>query len=269
MDTTIASPLLIDQNLPLDKLLRSASAADLAALADIITDTGRGRVSLTDATKKIILQKKRQNSLYTIAPVLSAEICAFGGNTIINVFRQKKSPAYNVVALDVAKRLGAKVGKAAEIVEIEREIIKKILTKSLKKIKEDEVGTLLDTNKLNVDREKINRLLRQGKTEDAVSLLIHSCDPYAVSRMLNVSLLTALNMVVKVGLPVFGKAIASRAPALLNPVAAVISTACMTYELSGPAYRITVPAVIRIASIRLANIQLQTDQFRSELTKCL
>lgn len=131
------------------------------------------------------------------------------------------------------------------------------------------MGALLDINKLNVDREQVNRLLRQGKTEDAASLLIHSCGPYAVSRMLNASQPTALNMVVKAGLPVFGKAIASRAPVLLNPVTAVISTAWMTYELSGPAYRVTVPAVIRVASIRLANIQLQTDQFRSELTKCL
>ena len=71
MDTQDVSAWLIDKALPLDALLRQAAPADLAALADIITDSGRGRLSLKEEAKKSILLHKRQQTLHTIAPTLA------------------------------------------------------------------------------------------------------------------------------------------------------------------------------------------------------
>ncbi|ORM50872.1 hypothetical protein HA41_17595 [Pantoea conspicua] len=70
-------------------------------------------------------------------------------------------------------------------------------------------------------------------------------------------------------MPLIGKLIATRTPALMNPIAAVISAAWVTYDLTGPAFRITIPAVVRIAYIRQAYIRQKTDNFCQELKKCL
>lgn len=269
MDRQNTSPSLIDQAQPLDVLLRQAMAADLSALADTLTDNGRGRVSLKEETKKIILLHKRQQTLHTIAPLLATEICAFGGNTVANAFRQKKAPTYAVVALGVAKRIGAKVNKNASVAEIERAIIEKTLLKALKGGKKEEMQALLKAQQLTVDHAQISQLLKEGKADDVVRLLITSCGPYAVSRMVNAAMLPALNLALKAGLPTLGKVIAGRAPTLLNPIAAVLSAAWMTYDLTGPAWRVTIPAVIRIACIRQADIQQQADTFCMELKQCL
>lgn len=269
MDTQDVSAWLIDKALPLDALLRQAAPADLAALADIITDSGRGRLSLKEEAKKSILLHKRQQTLHTIAPTLAEEICAFGGNTVVNAFRQKNALAYGVVARDVAKKVGAKVNKTVDVAGIERAIIETVLLKSLKGGKKEEMAALFKTHQLNIDHEQVNQLLKQGKANDVLSLLMSSCGPYAVSKMVNAAMLPALKLAMKAGLPTLGKVIAGRAPTMLNPVAAVLSAAWMTYDLTGPAYRVTVPAVVRIACIRLANIQQQADTFCRELRQCL
>lgn len=269
MDRQNTSPSLIDQAQPLDVLLRHAMAADLSALADTLTDNGHGRVSLKEETKKSILRHKRQHTLHTIAPMLAAEICAFGGNTVANAFRQNKAPAYAVVALDVAKRIGVKVNKHATVAEIERAIIEKTLLNALKGGKKEELEALFKEQQLTVDHAQISQLLKEGKANEVVAFLITSCGPYAISRMVNAAMLPALNLALKAGLPALGKVIAGRTTALLNPIAGVLSAAWMTYDLTGPAWRVTIPAVIRIACIRQANIQQQADTFCMELKQCL
>ncbi|ASV53922.1 hypothetical protein LJPFL01_0559 [Lelliottia jeotgali] len=269
MENLSTSEWLIERELPLEKLLSCASIADLNALADIITDEGRGRVSLTESAKKMLMQYKRQNNRQKMALALASEICMFGGNTVANAFRKRTNIPYDVVAKDVAKKLGAKVSKKMTLLEIERAIIENILSKSLKEGQQEELIRLFSSNQLNVSREQIEHLLKQDKTSELVSLLISSCGPYAISRMVNSAMVPAIKLAAKAGLPALGKVIAGRAPAMLNPIAAVVSAAWLTYDLTGPAYRVTIPAVIRIACIRLENIQQQTDQFCSEMRQCL
>ena len=55
---------LINKTLSLDKLLRYASPAQLSELADIITDSGKGRLALTENSKKNILAHQRRRALH-------------------------------------------------------------------------------------------------------------------------------------------------------------------------------------------------------------
>lgn len=260
---------LINKTLSLDKLLRYASTAQLSELADIITDSGKGRLALTENSKKNILAHQRRRALHIISTDLAREICAFGGNTVVNVFRSTSQPSYLVVAMDVAKKMGVKVPKNASACDIEELIIKQILISSFKGKSKEEIEALFSAHDCKFDNQQLEQLLKKGKTADLVSWLYSACGPYTLSRLVNSAMVPALNVAAKFGVPLIGKVIATRAPVMMNPIAAVISAAWVTYDLTGPAFRITLPAVIRIACIRQTYIRQETEKFCQELKKCL
>jgi hypothetical protein len=77
----------VPRNRPLAELLSQASSEDLDILADLITDNGKGRLALDSGIKAIIVKRKADGSLQSIADVLENEIRAFGGNTLMNTYR--------------------------------------------------------------------------------------------------------------------------------------------------------------------------------------
>ncbi|NMS31876.1 hypothetical protein HKB24_04445, partial [Vibrio parahaemolyticus] len=57
--------------------------------------------------------------------------------------------------------------------------------------------------------------------------------------------------------------------ARFNPLVAAVSGAASAFSLSGPAFRIAIPAVMQIALIRYHQTALETQQFCEELESCL
>ena len=143
------------------------------------------------------------------------EIKSFGGNTLANIFRSGEGPKYREIVNDVAKKF--KIGNRddSSLVELEG----KILSKSIEEVYEK-----------SDDREKheIEKALKKAglSKKDFRSMLSGGS--------------LAANTVLTRSLPYF-----------LGPVGGVISGLWAAYDISGPAYRVTVPCVIHIAQLRL------------------
>lgn len=259
--------LLIDRNLPLEKLLKAASHEDLQILADIITDEGKGRLSLSDAVKQKILKNKKNNTLHSIVGDLAREICSFGSNTVLS-FVGKRNTEYSVVVRDVAKKLGAKTPKGASIIDLEELIIREVLKKVLAKSSSD-VVSFLESEGFKLDKERLKEIQKKGDMTAMVSFLFTFVGPYGLSRLVIMGIASGMAIGVGAGGAVMGAAVVARAPTLLNPVGVVLSAAWIAYGVSGPAYRVTVPAVVCVAAIRQAWVKSMTDWFHMELKKCL
>lgn len=267
MKMTMKEPILIDVNLPLNELLKTASHQELDMLTDIITDAGKGRISLSDEKKNLFLNHKERQTLHLVTQELALVICAFGGNTLMNLVRSNNTE-YQEVARDAAEKLGVKVPKTASIIEIEEMAIQKALEKALKdKTSADTIEQLCMADNIKFDHAVLEKLKKKGNKADLALFILTAAGPYTISRLLTLTLVSGLGIA---GGAAMGAAlIGGRGVALLHPVFAVLSAAWMTYDLSGPAYRVTVPAVICIAAIRQAWIKSMTDFYCMELKKCL
>lgn len=266
---TTNDPLLIDVNLPLHELLKNASRKELTMLADILTDEGKGRISLSNEVKERLMRYKASHRLHLDTQTLAQEICAFGGNTLVNLVRSG-TVNYRKVTQDVAEKLGAKVPKNASTLEVEELVIQKALEKTLKdKTSAASIEQLCMQQGVEFDRDMLEKLKQQGNVAALASFILRSAGPYAVSRLLTAALMSGLGMAVGAGGAAMGVAAAGRLPMLLNPIVAVLSAAWVTYDLSGPAYRVTIPAVICIAAIRQEWCKSMTDYYCMELKKCL
>lgn len=261
--------LLIDVNLPLHELLKNASRKELSMLADIVTDEGKGRVSLSNKVKEKLMFRKANHTLHLATQLLAQEICAFGGNTLVNLVRSGVVD-YREVIQDVAEKLGTKVPKNASLIEVEELVILKVLEKTLKdKTSAASIEQLCIQQDVEFDWATLEKLKQQGNIAALASFILSSVGPYAISRLLTAALMSGLGIAVGANWAAMGAAAAARFPTLLNPVVAVLSATWVTYGFSGPAYRVTIPAVICIAAIRQEWCKSMTDYYCMELKKCL
>lgn len=259
---TIHDPLLIDVNLPLNKLLENASHEELIMLADIVTDKGKGRVSLNNRVKEQIMHHKASNTLHLVTNILALEICAFGGNTLSNIVRSSKVD-YRVVVQDVAKKLGAKIPKDTSLIKSEELLIQKVLEKVLQDKKSAaSIEQFCIQQGIKFDHTLLEKLKQKGNVAELASFILNYAGPYAISSLLTAALMSGSGIVL-------GANWAALGVAALNPVIAGLSAIWLTYGLSGPAYRVTTPAVICITTIRQKWCKSLTDYYCMELKKCL
>ncbi|PAU55739.1 hypothetical protein BZL41_20795 [Pseudomonas sp. PIC25] len=225
---------------PLAELLRGASAADLNALADLITDNGKGRVALDSSVKARILSHKAKGSLHSIAQVLAAEISAFGGNSIANLFRSS-GVSYLELATDVAKKVGGKPAATDDIYDIEDIVINLAGPKYLGK----------NAPKDHLDNAAMAAYIGQLMT----ALLINAGNAAGIASA--------------GGAAGIASAIGGRLVTLVAPPVAVGVAGATIIQATAPAFRITIPAVLQVAKIRRTRFNADFAAYTEKLRACM
>lgn len=253
---------IVERNRPLRELLLLARPEALAVLADILTDHGKGRVSLGEEVKTRLLHHRSQDTLADIATELEDEICRFGGNTLVNAVRSR-GVAYEELARDVAGKLGLKgLHKTSDVHTIEEAVVHHALKAELQPLDEEGQRTFLIQRGqgLHLAPPPSDANTTGGRLMQALG------GAGAASLAAGIALSSGgVGAVVRTGASVVG----GRAIAALNPVLAVGAAVSAVYEASGPAFRVTVPLVVQVACIRRAQIAHDLQQFRERLNACL
>jgi uncharacterized protein YaaW (UPF0174 family) len=258
---------LINQERDIEDLLRIASHDELSAIANIITDNGEGRVALDSAVKLEILQHQEQRQLSKIADLLAKEIRAFGSHSLASLVRGGKPVEYNEVVLDVAIKLGVKnVSGSSTVVEIEQAILVTLLSKSIKDKSPDEILQMLKEIGYSLDSKTLSSIKAATDNDALVKILITLFSSLAIARTVSSSLTPALAATSKA---LLSSSVIARAPVLLNPLGVAISAIWTGYDASGPAYRVTIPAIAHIAFIRQTQINFEIERAQMELKQCL
>ncbi|EGR1075946.1 hypothetical protein EFU47_17475 [Vibrio cholerae] len=277
------SSALVDKNLPLPALLERADEKELSVLADLITDKGEGRLMLDKNLKELIISFQKKNKLCELSDTLAKEICAFGSHSAMNVFRSGEGAEYSAILKDVAKMLGAESKGAIDVYSLERGVLAALIYKAVN----DKIDEELFKDLTSKDR-KSNALIAEsvhqtakGKREHLVETILDVFDAELVRKLVEqvltekyiLMLCSGIGAVMNVGASGAGimatAKLAGGLAARFNPLTAVVSGAVSAFSLSGPAFRIVIPAVVQIALIRYHQIALETQQFCEELESCL
>lgn len=245
----------------LGMILAEADIEDLEILVDYITDRGTGRLTLDSAMCKILVGAKA-NRQYgpTERALIAQEILEFGGNTLGNAYRKARTMfagsfldtvlpnaaptvAYGEIVRDVASHLRVKMPEVAAVADVEMVIVRKILGKAVEKMSEEE-------------KEGIAKELGLGSVPTgpgALALLIQSArlggfTTYKLATMVANAVAKAL---LGKGLTLTTTATFMRGIGVaLGPIGWAITAIWTLADLSSPAYRVTMPAVVQIAYMR-------------------
>lgn len=228
----------------LNQVLTDASPDDLGVLADYITDKGKGRISLSEEVCKRLHGARQRNVFPPIDRALIAEeLAKYGGNSVMNLLRGGAGVAYAELVCDVASHLGAEIKKGMATEKVELAILAKLMLES--------INTMT-----TAQRKEVLEELGQGNVNTNEIGLAAFTSAVLASEILAARLAFSVGQAASAAL--LGRVAAAGATtaagrgfgALLGPVGWAVTGLWTIYDMSSPAYRVTVPCVIQLGYMR-------------------
>lgn len=221
--------------------LGEMSNEELNTLVNIITKDEDGSTRWTEELTSNDLYKRHYPNHAKYWHLIAAEIQCFGANTFVTLFRGGKGVLYREVLTDAAEHINAKFDERDSTRSIENAVIEKTLESSLEKMSLEERQAFIKATGLrNVRSLSLDALMSaihaDLQTGGIEALTLTAAISNAASRAYQENSVG----VKSVFLMLAGPLGPSLPIAFGGPLAA----------LSGPAYRVTLPAVIQVSLLR-------------------
>ena len=225
--------------------LRNAENSDLKVLVDYLTKRKDGETRLTEElTMTENYKKYYPDQLQLMADDIAEELQRYGGNTFMNILRGH-GVEYRKLLIGVCKKMDVNFNKKASIEMIEYNLLQKILLDSLENMSTEEMKKLLD--EMNIPNQGFGKqafiaalqmtIKRGGFTAYKIAVIVAN----AVSKaLLGRGLTLASNAALTRWLSVFA-----------GPIGWSVTAIWTAIDIAGPAYRVTIPAVVQIAYMRI------------------
>ena len=225
------------------EFLGSCRDKDLNTLVALLTVDSKGNKSLTENLTSSEKYKKYYPAHSKYWEEIAKEIQLYGGNTIVNTFRGD-GVAYREILQDVCDMYKVEYLKTIETKELEQKLLLTILEYSLKELTDEQRKELLE--ELNL---KTTDITAQAITA-AVQVAIRSSG-FAAYKLSTVIANAVLKSLTGKGLAFVGNQTLMKSVSVLTgPIGWVITGGWTVNELAGPAFRVTVPAVMEVIHLR-------------------
>lgn len=230
--------------------LQHAKNEELKTLIDILTHDTDGEVrmaeQLTNTDAYLYCYPRRLNMMWQ---EIAGELQRFGGNTIAN-FCRKEGVRYREILQDVCKKLEVHYRGYENTEEIERHLLKKVCMDSVETMSEEELRKM--AQELNIPTRNPRKYMVVAALQMAICCggVLFSRIVVYIARMISRMLIG--HSALLIGGNVLNKALG----VLTGPLGWAITAGWTVYDLSSPAYRVTIPGVIQVACMRMQ----QTDR---------
>lgn len=231
----VSDTLIYDKHL--NPVLEKSSDADLEPLVGYLQK--KFSESLTFHPSYVEHNPKHSN--YTA--VIADEIRRMGGNSICNVYRGE-GPGYYEIVCDVADQLKAPYKQGAEISSIENSILNKIFNKALEEMSEEERKKLLD----EMRKEGIN----VGGITTSTMVAVFEAGGFYSYQLAVIIANQVAHLVLGHGLSFAANATLTKSLSIIaGPIGWAVCALWSTIDISGPAYSVTIPSVVQVATLRM------------------
>ena len=236
--------------------LKNCPNEDLKALADLLVfdKDGEKRWNEKLSGKKTYLEGYPNNLRNTVNDII-LELQCFGADTIASAVREifGKHPGvpYREILMDVCDKKNVSYNKTSSTERIEYHLIQSIIEETLQKASDEEILGIADELGVSLtgeeNRDQVIDNILQKSTSPALyskmtEIVYSAVVPEAVAGVASVAAAQVAIVAARVGLP--------RLVGLAIPAINAFMWGWLIKDLSGPAYRITVPAVIMIINFR-------------------
>ncbi|WRC00413.1 DUF3944 domain-containing protein [Helicobacter pylori] len=227
------------------EFLKRLSSNDLKDLFDALVydenRTLRMNEELTNST-----EYKRYGRDYAKYPErIAEELQRYGGNTFANLFRSE-GVLYKEILCDVCDHLKVNYNKKTETTLIEQNMLSKILERSLEEMDDEEVKEMCD----ELSIKNTDNLNRQALS--AATLTLFKMGGFKSYQLAVIVADAVIKAIFQRGLSLGANAALTRGLSILTgPVGWIITGVWTAIDIAGPAYRVTIPACILVATLRL------------------
>lgn len=174
--------------------------------------------------------------------VIAAELQHYGGDTLVN-FVRRSGVNYREILIDVCKRMKVKTDFDAATITIEQAMFAKLIETSWKDMTSKQKEDLASA--LKVDAKLV------GPAAMAAMISAIKLGGFASYQVAMIVANSIAKMIMGKGLQLAANAGLARAIGVFSgPIGWVVTGLLTVPALSGPAFRVTLPAVIQVAAMR-------------------
>lgn len=186
--------------------------------------------------------------------LIARELQHFGGDTFVNAVR-RSGVSYREIVADVCGKLGVKVAKDSSVAEMEKQVLDKLVADAWDKMDRAERAALVNEIAAPADLTDLGGAAALATVQAAIR-----AGGFAAYKVAAVVANAIAKLLLGRGLTLAGNATLMRAVGMFaGPVGWALTAAFTVPAISGPAYRVTIPCVIQVAYMRLA--QSQKDRY--------
>lgn len=226
------------------EFLKRIASTDLNDLVYCLTHDKDGSARLTEELTASDLYKAHRPDHHCYWELIAAEIQCFGANSFATMFRGGKGVLYKEVLTDVCDKLKVNYKASAKTEAIEQNLLMKILEDALQKMSPEELKALAQS--IGFKDLSASRNVLVG----AFQAIFHAggFKSYQLTLIVVNAVLKAL---IGRGLSFGGNILLTRTMAVLaGPIGWIVTGLWTAVDIAGPAYRVTIPAVIQVAALR-------------------
>ena len=239
------------------EFLGQMKSEDLNDLVFCLTHDKDGDARLTEELTMNERYKQYYPDHHQYWKDIAAEIQCFGANSFVTIFRGGKGVLYREVLTDVCDKLKVNYNKNSAVDKIENNMLMKIIADALEKMSSEELRKLAESVGLkNTD----------GITAEALTGVFQAAFVAGGFMSYQITLIVVnavLKLLIGRGLSIAGNAALTRAMAVFTgPIGWILTGIWTAIDIAGPAYRVTIPAVIQIAALRKKHLmgEAATDE---------
>ena len=236
--------MTIDQNLC---FLQHCTNEELKTLCDTLTHNNKGDVRLSEQlTDNDVYLRFYPDNMKGMWQEIAAELQRFGGNTFANILRGGVGASYESILRDVCKKMKVRIPNCPRVEDIEIALLTKYC--------EETVGCM-DINLLRELYIEIGfkpQSYNKQVVAAAILLALRSGSGKVIATVIHFIGSNITRILIGGGVYYATAGILSRAVATLTgPIGWMLTAGWFAYDIASPAYRVTVPAVIQVACMRL------------------
>ena len=235
--------------------LATCNNEDLRTLCDILTYNKKGEVrlseQLTNSDAYINYYPEKMNLM---AIEIGEELRRFGSNTVKTFCRKGEADSYETIVRRVCKRMKVKVCDGDSTMAMERELLTNICEQATSKLSDKELRTLAD--KAGIPHKSLDKQM----LVTAVMFTIRR-NAYLLTEMIYYVTAQIANMLLGRWITMMGMSTVGRYLSIAaGPIGWAALAGWTISDIASPAYRVMIPAVIMVASMRFRHTALITQK---------
>ncbi|KMK52525.1 hypothetical protein RO21_00460 [[Actinobacillus] muris] len=236
------------------EFLGTLKSEELDNLVNILTKDKKGESLLTETltSERNYIRYYPDHQKYW--KEIAQELQLFGGNTFMNLIKGGKGVLYKEVLCDVCDKMKVNYNKSSSVKRIEENLLMKILQTTLEKMTPEELKKLaIEMGLKNVEEFNPQKIA-------AAFICMFNLGGFTSYKITLIIVNAVMKALFGHGLKLAANAALARWVSILTgPVGVAITSIWTLIDIAGPAYRVTIPAVIQIAYLR------SLSEFRDEI----
>ena len=229
------------------QFLQYCNNEDLRALCDILVYDNKGELRLSESLSiSDSYLSCYPDNMRGMWRDLAAELQCYGGNTLLNLFRHGHGPKYESIVYDVCQKMGVEnVGKHDTAEDMEQKLLIAVSSKAMEEMTEEQIRAVMEECGVKGYDYTRTGLLAALLTLRLVNKGVFAYVIDAILKMLMEILM--VRGIIRAGFGLLSRGVG----VLCGPVGWIILTGWTLWDIMGPAYRVTIPAVIQVAYMRM------------------